>query len=156
MTYLNFNGDKFFNMPDGTIPSGNTSYTFVFKHGSVGATSGFLGCGLAQSNQTNSVRTDGNNYLNYWWGNDFRAGSVASGNVVSFAYDGSARSLFVNGVSAGTSANSSRATGTGSNTLGRTVNNEFLNGELKSMFIMQSSLSPTDRVAAEAAAAAGP
>jgi hypothetical protein len=36
------------------------------------------------------------------------------------------------------------------------VNNEFLNGELKSMFIMQSSLSPTDRVAAEAAAAAGP
>jgi hypothetical protein len=108
--YLQFAAasSQFFNLPDGTVPSGNSTYTVTVKHGTItntgttGANSGgVLGSGTASTNSINafSIGTAStSNYSNYWWSNDFgNKGTYAANNTVTWKYDGTNRYLYTNG-----------------------------------------------------------
>jgi len=92
------NANAFFNLPDKTIPYGNTAYSVTLKHGALynltGAGQVFLGGGTATASYKNNffgMYYNGGNpfYYNGWWGiaiNAFNA--LSAGNVVSFIYQG--------------------------------------------------------------------
>ena len=106
MDFTAQSGLAFFNLPDGTVPQ-QTSYTVTAKHGDIINNAGsWLTAGNCwhnaagfQGGQCNGFRKCGqNNYDNYWYWNDSPCeGDYAPGNTVTFQYDGSSRSTYVNG-----------------------------------------------------------
>lgn len=146
---------QFLNMPSGTVPVGtlNAQYTFVFRHRAVNnmTTGGIIGSGTnATTNATNNVRLNNTNYINYWWGNDYSFGTAsANGNTVSVRYDGTNRIGYVNGVAGTATASSGYTNGAGQQFIGKTTNNEHLNGQLFYVCIFGSALADADRLIAE-------
>jgi hypothetical protein len=162
--YLQFAAasSQFFNLPDGTVPSGNSNYTVTVKHGTItntgttGANSGgVLGSGTASTNSINafSIGTAStSNYSNYWWSNDFgNKGTYAANNTVTWKYDGINRYLHTNGALTTSVASSGRASGTTNNFIGRgdTVNNNYLDGQLYFVYIYNTNLADADRILVE-------
>lgn len=143
-------------LPNGTIPSGDGSYSVILKHNTQTGT-GFLGSGATNvTNGNNSFGISGTNYNNYWWGNDATtsAGSlVATGNVVTFKYTTAAfnnRVAFVNGTTQGLSFTGSttvRSSTTVNNYIGigDLQNNNYLNGELYYVYIFNTNISYSDQ-----------
>ena len=139
-------------LPNGTVPSGDSSYSVIFKHNTITGTA-FLGSGTAgTTNATNVFGTSGTNYNNYWFGNDATtsAGSlVVTGNVVTFKYTTGAynnRVAFVNGTSQGVTFTGATAVRSGTTInnyigFGDTTNNNYLNGELYSVYIFNTNIS---------------
>jgi len=93
------------------IPVGNTPYTLACWVNSPGqgswVSNGFMsigGYGVAE--QSNAFRTASNPILvNYWWGDDFAVGTTAPSTGWFYAvvtFDGTNRTMYVNGVSQGT------------------------------------------------------
>lgn len=152
---INFsnNINSFLNLPDGTVPYGNSAYTVTLKHGSIGTLNGFLGSGnYGTYYQVNAFRTDGTNYINYWWGNDFtNYGTVAANNVVTYKYTKDvSRSLYVNGTFIASMVSSGRASTRNNNTIGLTdsaavYRDEYLNSNLYYIAIFNVDLSDADR-----------
>jgi hypothetical protein len=150
-------------LPNGTVPSGTSSYTVTVRHGTaVGAGSvivpAFLGSGAAFTTGTNNVfgrvnATSG--YYNYWWANDAQdtVNNFSVGNRVSFLYStGSARQCFVNGSAISfTGGTNTRNGAIGNNFIayGDTFNNNYLNGQLYYVAIFNTSLSNADRLIVE-------
>ena len=144
----------YFNIPSGTVPVGtlNAPYSFVVKHGTINNTTsgGFIGSGAAVTNCANCLRCNGASYLNYWYGNDLGFGSaVANGNVVSAKYDGVTRTGYVNGSMAAAAAGSGYTNTAAVQSIGRTVANEYLNGQLYFVYIFRIPINDADRFNAE-------
>jgi len=157
----------FFNLPPGTIPYSNSSYTITTKHGvinfanAIGAY-GILGSG-AENNQTTNLSNlfaawSNKGYANYWMNNDvITTGNLyANGNVVSFKYpSGGARTIYVGGVSKISSGSGSHNSPDSPqfiayNPHGFGPNTFYLNGSLYYMYIAPSALSDSDRNILEA------
>ena len=87
---------------------------------------------------------------NYWWSNDYTAGSFAEGNVVSFRYDGVYRSTYQNGVYKDRKVGSGRTSTSTNNVLGRTNTHQYLNGQLYFVAVFECALEDAGRAAVEA------
>lgn len=147
--YIDFKPNLFFNLPNDTVPSGNSRYTMIVSHRDINSTSGaMVGSGVyGTTNAANVIRRTGTGYTNYWWGNDYTVASgYAQGNTVSFTYDTGTRAAFINNSAQTTAGSSGRNSSTLSNTIGVANNNtEFLNGELYNVYLFNSNLSTTER-----------
>ncbi len=146
--------NSFFNLPDGTVPYGNTSYTVTMKHlhTSNVTTGGWLGSGGVLANDCNCFRFISTTYINYWDNFDVRAGTYADGNIVTFKYDNvtTGTTAYVNSLALPVQNRLARNSTNGSCTIGRTVFNEYLNGQLYYLYIFNTPLNDADRGAIEA------
>ena len=151
--YLLFANSQFFNLPDGTVPYGNSKYTVIAKHDTIGNTTGtFLASGpnFSANNSTNTFRRNTNGYVNYWWGNDITTASgYLRGNVVTFEYDQVNRYCYINNALQLTQASSGRSSSPLFNFIG-CANNDFFQGNLHYLYIFNTDLSDADRLKAEA------
>lgn len=130
----------------------NAQYTVITKHNNINNTIGcYLGGGdnSAQYHKTNNFRRNTNNYNNYWYGNDFfgKDNVYATGNTVTYAYDGSYSNIYINGTPQGVSQIRSGWNGVAGNEfIGRSsYGTEYMNGEMYFLFIFKSFLSTNDR-----------
>jgi len=148
-------GNYYLNMPSGTVPVGvlNASYSFVVKHGNARNVSngGFIGAGNFASNVCNSFRFNGSNsqYWNYWYANDFGFGNsvIKIPVVAAVTYDKTTLTQrgYRDSLLTTTTTNRSGSTTAAVNqTIGVTVFNEYLQGQMYSLLIFSSSLPQAD------------
>lgn len=141
--YVDFKPSRYLNLPDGTVPSGNSTYTVITKHLNI---YNGMGCWLHSgtvhlTNGTNTFRRADAGYHNYWWYNDHGIPSgYAAGNIVAFKYDGSNRYGYINRSHVSIGASGGRNSTTASNMIGSNPLGEHLNGELYYLYIFQISL----------------
>lgn len=158
---LSFNGtSNFFNLPDGTIPYGNSSYTvfIVSKSNTVAIdTQTFLAAGGGAGNQALGFRYASGSLLNdYWWANDIVSATltITDPNIATFTYNNAVgRAIFHNGVditefSAAVSS-TSRNTVQTNNFIGKNTSGQFLNSGLGEIIIFDRALNTTQRKAIE-------
>jgi hypothetical protein len=142
-------GSPFLNLPNGTVPQA-VAYTVTMKHDTIASTSGcWLGAGIMNTNQANNFRRSVNRYVNYWYANDFYGNDTVynTGNVVTYAYDGSYNYLYINGTPQGVSPIRSGWNGqAGNEYIGRnSAGGEYFNGEMHYLFIFKSYLDTNER-----------
>lgn len=151
--YVNFKGNRYFILPDSTVPVGNTNYTVTIKHdNNINTDSGgWLGGGLPKSNDMLAFRTYTGAYFSYWYdtNNSFRGGTVANNNIVTFSYDGTNQYQYVNKILQKQAAISNRNTTGSNNNIGVTNGSEYLNGALRYMYIYPRNLSSNERLLIE-------
>jgi hypothetical protein len=158
---IDFKPSAYFNLPNGTVPFGNTNYTMIVKHNTINTVwGGIIGSGTyGTTNGVNALEWNSTAYFHYWWGNDMSGGTLTSGNVVSAKYDNTiGRTLYVNGTSVATNTNKNRNSTNIQNTIGTDLRgnqgqsggNRYLNGELYYVFLFGTALSDTDRTLVEA------
>jgi len=150
--------NQFFDLPDDTIPSGNSDYTiFVVSQAADLANGVLLTSGLNADNEANVFTYLGGSdgFRNYWWNNDVTVGSVitpTSPNVLTFKYENNTspdRNLYANGVLVKTNTS---ATDRNSSVLNNRIgidNNLFnpLNGMIGEIIIFDRALSDSQRAA---------
>ena len=147
---INFRTNRWFSLDDGTVPSYNQAYTVIAKHGAIDATHGaILSSGPELlTNRSNTFRRSSTSYVNYWWSNDYIAGTYAANNRVVWTYNESGRQMYVNGTPTTFTAASGRDSGTTDNFIGRdAVNSQsfnYLNGDLYYLHIFSAGLNATD------------
>jgi hypothetical protein len=91
-----------------------------------------------------------NQLLNYWWSNDLVVTSSVSPtngwfNAVA-KFDGTTRSIFVNGVLVGSDTPSGHDVTTNALQIAKTAGNEYLNGNVAEVLIYDTALSNFDIV----------
>ena len=128
----------------------NAPYTVTMKHNTIASTTGcWLGAGVMTTNQANHFRRNVNQYVNYWYANDFYGNDVVynAGNTVTYAYDGSYNYLYVNSAPQGVSPIRSGWNGqAGNECIGRNANGgEYFTGEMYYLFIFKSYLGTNER-----------
>lgn len=162
VSFTTNNGQSRLKLPDGTVPSGDSSYTISVMHGTITGFANlpapFVGSGTPGGSRNLVVSRHENttNYKDYWWGNDMTGGTYAAGNRVTFSYtsgSGLNRKLYVNSSSAAFSGGSSgvRSSTTISNFIayGDTQNGNYLNGQIYYVCIFNTELSTNDRIIIE-------
>jgi hypothetical protein len=136
--------NKYFTLPDSTVPFGDSSYTFIVYHANLNSTnSGIIGSGTYGSiYQVNALRRDGNKYVNYWWAGDWSTGNYANDQVVAVSYDSSqSYQIFLTGTSSDErTASVNRNSTSINNTLGVTNGSEYMNGGFYDILIYNSAL----------------
>lgn len=146
---VNFFASRYMSLPNGTIPVGNSSYTFVAMHGNIDGA--IIGSGVNSPQQANVVLRVGGNYNNGWAFSTGIGATYKPESVATFKYDGSYRYIYVNGALEYTQASSSRNGSSAANFIGLNFNGASpLNGELYYLAIFNTSLSDTERAIAEA------
>jgi hypothetical protein len=157
--FIDLKPSAYFDVSAGTtgpVPfQSSKNYTVVFRHGQ------FIGSGLFATSQ-NAVGPYGNlvnnfkkgtglTYTQYWYGNDVQnKGTLETGNRVSYKWDGTNRSLYVNGVLVDVSPSSGWAqTSSAIQMIGKTNLDGAMNGELYGAFMFTTALSDTDRTLLE-------
>jgi hypothetical protein len=153
--YFSTGSNGWFSNPSGSnLPTGNSDYTFIIwvQLGSVWGGNGLMSVGpFGNNNQANAVRAGSTNQLlNYWWGNDLVVTSSVSPtndwfNVVA-KFDGTTRSIFVNGVLVGSDTPSGHDVTTNALQIAKTAGNEYLNGNVAEVLIYDTALSNSDIV----------
>jgi len=157
--FIDLKTSAYFDVSAGTtgpVPfQSGKNYTVVFRHGQ------FNGSGLFCATQNaagpygnlvnNFKKGTGSTYTQYWYGNDVNnKGVLATGNRVSYKWDGTNRSLYVNGTLADATASSGWAqTSSSIQMIGKTNFDATMNGELYGAFMFTSALSDTDRTLLE-------
>lgn len=165
---IDFKTSAWFNLPDGTVPYGNQSYTMIVRHNTLPSAINneydFITSG--NNNTTDGVNSLGYNsfyspypvYVNYWWADDVytnpNVNNYSAKNVISAVYSNVAanRSLFINGISLGTNGqitSGARNSGIGNNAIGKDARNFYINGELYYIFLFNTNLSSQDRILIE-------
>jgi len=151
---INFRNSQaqFLNLPDGTVPFGNSPYSVIIVSKIAGfGTFGILGSGTyGTNNSTNAFRHSGDGtFVNYWWSLDIysSAGSMRINRfqIVTTTYDLSNRRIYVDGALSRTLASSNRASTRFSNTIGTTNGNEYMNGDIAEIIIYQRAISDNER-----------
>lgn len=157
---LQFDGvDDVLNLPDGTVPSGNSPYSvFALVNAETLGVRGFLGSGnYTATGDSNAFRfnTDGA-LINYWWADDLITDlgtvSAVTNYALSFVYNTSTgRTAWVNGVipTNGTDPSVARNSSIANNTIGGTNSTEFWNGTIADIIIFSSTLPETERILVE-------
>ncbi|MCW3078518.1 MAG: hypothetical protein JWO32_3127, partial [Bacteroidetes bacterium] len=137
---LNFDGvNDFVGIPaSASIPIGNLPYTIEAKiKPTVLGVRGIVGWGnYGTVNQVNALRLDpSGNIVNYWWGADLTVSpspiNLVDGNWhhVAATFDGTTRSIYVDGVLKGSDTPGAHAVPNSNNLrIGSTNNGEFFNG----------------------------
>jgi hypothetical protein len=159
--FIDLKPSAYFDVSAGTtgpVPfQSSKNYTVVFRHGQ------FLGSGLFSAQQNaggpygnlvnNFKKGTGATYTQYWYGNDvINKGVLATGNRVSYKWDGANRSLYVNGALADATASSGWSqTSSAIQMIGKTTFDAEMNGELYGAFMFTTALSDADRNLVEAA-----
>ena len=153
--YFSTGSNGYFNKASTTgIPTGNTNYTLSawLQYGaSWPSAGGIIGIGSAwgSTNLVNALRTSGtNSFYNYWWGNDLLASSTLSPatqwfNIVA-KFDGTTRSIWVNGVQKATDTPSGHNVTTSVLGVGVTNNTEYLQGNIGQVLIYNRALTSTE------------
>ena len=149
-------GSAYFNLKSGTVPE-VVAYTVTVNHDVINnPTGGWLGGGVATSNQANNFRRSSSQYVNYWWGNDYQAGTYAQGNTITFKYNGTSTIyLYTNGALTSSAVKGGGWSGqAGNEMLGNTVCtcDNPLNGKLYFLYVYHSALSDNSRTMIEAGA----
>jgi hypothetical protein len=149
-TYFSTGSNGWFSNPSGTnLPVGNSNYTFIIwvQLGTSWNSNGFMSVGpFGDGNQANAFRAGTTNQLiNYWWGNDLSVNSDLSPtnewfNAVA-KYDGTTRSIWVNGELVGSDTPVGHNVGNSSLQIAKTYANEFLNGNIGEVLIYDTALS---------------
>ena len=148
----------------GPVPYKNTeNYTVLWRHNTIGNNNGGL-CGCYDAvltnsqNNTNNFRANlgggaGQQYQNYWYNNDVNRGTYAIGNKVTWKWDGTNRSMYINGSLSGTPQASSGwlQTSSSGQLIGKTTADVVMNGEMYSIFMFNTALSDADRALVEGA-----
>jgi len=120
---------------------------------------GFIGAGTSQSNYTFnalSIQIIDNiiKYINYWWNNDYsaNAGDLISSQIITFKHTtGATRNIYVNGTEisgslSGTSNSVNSSQTQFNNFIGYAGHDGiYFNGKMKSLFIVPSALSDSER-----------
>jgi hypothetical protein len=149
--------NSYFNLPNETVPNGNSSYTVIMKHlhSSNITNGGWLGSNRDTAG-VNMFRFNTTNYRNWWGGGkDVLAGTYADGNIVTFKYDNvtTGTTVYVNSIASPVQNRTAHSTGTtydcyiGVNYL---PYNDYLNGQLYYLYIFSTPLNDADRGAIEA------
>jgi len=155
--WLDFKTSAYFdtsaNPASGPVPYSNTmNYTVICRHNTIGNNAGGI-CGSAQTNNnnyTNNFRRAGAAYQSYWYSNDQTAGTYATGNKVTFKWDGTNRYIYGNGtLQATTASNNWWQTSSSAQLIGKTTNDTTMNGEMYSIFMFNTALSDSDRILGE-------
>ncbi len=98
----------------------------------------------------NALRIDANGYLqNYWWNNDVNTavGSVSTDTnyIMTALYDNtSGRTISVNDLVFGTSSTTNLNNGSANNTIGKSYNTEYWNGDIAEIIVYQGVLSDAE------------
>jgi hypothetical protein len=135
------------------VPIGNSEYTLSawVQLGSTWNSNGMVSIGtFGVGNQSNALRAGSTNQiLNYWWANDLSVTSSVSPatswfNVVA-KFDGTTRSIWVNGASVGSDTPGSGHNVTSSNVqVAKTTGNEYLQGNIGQVLMYDRALSSTE------------
>ena len=134
------------------MPTGGSLYTFSawIQLGSSWAGQGIMSIGpFGISNQANALRTGSTNQiLNYWWANDILITTSVSPadswfNVVA-RDNGSERSIWINGVSAGTGSRDNHNVTDSNIQIAKTSGAEYLNGNIAQALIYDVALSDSE------------
>ena len=151
--YFSTGSNGWFSNPSGTdLPVGNSPYTFIawIQLGSTWNSNGIMSIGpFGIGNQSNAFRAGSTNQLlNYWWGNDLSVNisvSPTNGwfNAVA-KYDGTTRSILVNGVLVGSDTPVGHNVTTSALQIAKTYNVEYLNGNIGEALIYDVALSDSD------------
>jgi sugar lactone lactonase YvrE len=147
-----FNGSSYFNLPNSSIPFGNSSYSIfivaTFNNG--GAYNGLLTAGTAGNSQCISIVSLLDNKIRlYWYNSDIdTTGTFTAG--TRFIYDssyesGGQRTAFINGTLSASNTPSARNQPNTGNKIGITLNGEILNGSISEILVFNTSLTNTQR-----------
>ena len=154
--YVDFKPSAWMNVANGFLPSGNSPYSFVLKHGNILNVNG-AAFGMGPININNNclvLRRNTGQYNAYWWYVDDAFGTYSPNNVVSETYDQSNRRGYVNGILQSIVASSSHNGQSLPSYIGTDSNSEIMNGEIYYLFISNVALSNQDRSVLEAALSA--
>lgn len=135
---------------NGSFPIGNADYSISvdFETTTYQGAGGFIGWGAwGAGNEVNALRTNGNGFRHYWWGDDLDAtptsGTIYDGDWhnVTVTFDGTTRDMYLDGVL----INSNTPTGTHNAQnenfhIGVTNNSEFFQGELDDVAVFNQAL----------------
>jgi hypothetical protein len=156
----------YFSLPNGALPYGDTSYSYVIRHWNVpsATNAGFINGGTNDASTKNclGIRTNGTNYYVYWAGASSSASSSTGVtnqaiNVITAKYTSGVTSepFYINGTLNTTGTLSGRTQTTGSNFIGvsntttTAPGNEYLNGQLYSVFVYNTSIDTPSQTSTE-------
>ena len=151
---VRFDSPSFLNLPDGTVPYGNSEYTVIFiSKVDVSGNYGVLGSGnYGTQNQTNAFRYDSvGKMVNYWWHDDLSSLINTTINnkfqIFIFDYNKSIRNLYVDGVLKNyiSSTIKPRESTNLNNTIGKTYSVEYLVGSIAELIIYDRALLNSER-----------
>jgi hypothetical protein len=152
---LAFDGtDDYVALPNTTpVPTGNAAYTLEawIKPTSMGAY-GILGWGnWTTTNQANALRLSSTGLINYWWNNDLILSTPdLSGrwHHVAATFDGTTRTLYLDGVALGSDTPTGHAAPTPSNLrIGSTNNGEYFPGSIDEVRLWSVARTPAQLLA---------
>jgi len=153
-----YNSNAYLNLPNGSLPYGDSSYSVIFKHWNLNSytnnNTGFWSGGTTVTNQLNMVLCLNTSYCNDWWsGGAATFGTLNANSVITCTY------ISGGGVHKGYQNNSSTSLATGvrsqtnsNNKIGYAPGNSngYLNGQLYYFYVFNSSLLDADRLLIEA------
>ena len=137
------------------VPTGNSPYTLSawVQLGSSWNGNGFMSIGpFGNGNEANAFRAGTTNQLiNYWWGNDLSVSTSLSLTNDWFnavvKYDGTTRSIWVNGVLAGSDTPVGHNVTSSDIQISKTAGNEYLQGNIAQALIYNVALSGSEILA---------
>ena len=138
---IDFKYNRWLDLPDETIPAGDSPFTVMVKHGEItNPNGGILGSGEYECTSTaNAIRRSGDRYVNYFWSNDLYTDrdTYKPGNVVSFIFTADKKHIAgINGAENRRRENVQRYGSPRNTTIGKTYGeNEYLNGTLEFLYI---------------------
>ena len=151
--YFTLVSNGYFNKASSTLPTGNSAYTLSawIQMGGSWGNGGIIGIGSAwgSTNQVNALRNNGNNNLyNYWWANDLSGSSSLSPVTqwfnVAAKFDGTTRSLWVNGAQIASDTPTGHNVTTSALGIGVTNNSEYLNGKIGQALVYNRALTTAE------------
>ena len=146
---------QFLNLPNSTLPTGNTSYAYFIVCAWAQAADGLgvIGGGnYGNTNQVFALRSFGGSrqMRNYWWGNDLDTGTNAYDVnvplIVECTYTaGGARAILTNGTQLVTDNPGARNQAVGNNTVAKTFGGEYMNGTISEIIVYNGALTVAQR-----------
>lgn len=154
-----FNGSTYFNLPNGTVPYGNTNYTMCVRHGILNTSAYNVLVGSGTYGTTSAVNAIEVNttYNNFWWANDIFVGSYAAQNVYTAKYVNTVgRTVYINSTSVGTNSATNRSSTNINNTIGSDLRSNYgaganhaTIGGIYNVCIFNIALTDSDRILVE-------
>jgi hypothetical protein len=154
-------GNTRLELPDGTVPFGNMSYSVVVRHGVINNVNGaWLSSGVELNYQANTFRrSNTTSYRSSWQAADFDAAGYLANSTTTFTYNNSAKIsvAYINGTIAGSSTrgNLTRNSSTANNYIGWSPSEGYWNGEMYHLLVFNTQISAADRGYAEALTTSG-
>jgi hypothetical protein len=150
--YLEFNGSNQYVSISGNtnIPVGNSNYTIgVWFNADTLGDKGLVGWGnYGTTNEANVFRLTSNGLINYWWMNDLSVTTtITPGNwyYAVATFDGTIRSIYVNGSLIGSDTPTGHDVTTSSNlTIGVTNTSEYFDGSIGDVQIFDRAITITE------------